>query len=179
MLIKNGINQGLCHSIFFSDLLDIFSRQVIYILTNFSAFIIVTFSSHSLLFLSTHSLIGWIPQESLICRLLILSIFVKQTIFLSTFISFVSNICLVFDVSALVSNAYVIIGRIVALYILEIGINVSNLVDLAQDRDYLRAVLNVALNFWVPLALCEQAPAGFFDLLASYSIYFRFSNYFS
>ena len=32
----------------------------------------------------------------------------------------------------------------------EIGINVSNWVDSAQDRDYLRALVNVALNLRVP-----------------------------
>jgi hypothetical protein len=43
----------------------------------------------------------------LVCWLLILSIFVLPTIFLSTFVSFASNICLVFYVSALASSAYV------------------------------------------------------------------------
>ena len=32
----------------------------------------------------------------------------------------------------------------------EIGINAGNWVDSAQDRDYLRALVNVALNFRVP-----------------------------
>jgi len=32
----------------------------------------------------------------------------------------------------------------------EIGINAGNRVDLAQDRDFWRALLNVALNLWVP-----------------------------
>ena len=59
------------------------------------ASILVTCSSHSLL-LYTHSSIGWIPKDSLICLLLILSIFVLPTIFISTFISFASNICLAF-----------------------------------------------------------------------------------
>jgi len=32
----------------------------------------------------------------------------------------------------------------------EIGINACILVDSAQDRDYWRALVNVALNLWVP-----------------------------
>ena len=32
----------------------------------------------------------------------------------------------------------------------EIGINVGNWVDSAQDRNYWRALVNTALNFWVP-----------------------------
>ena len=73
------------------------------ILTNLSAYILVTCWSHSLLFLlSTHSLIGWIPQRFL---------------FIGFLFSFSSNNCLVFDVPALVSSAYVIIGRTVALHI--------------------------------------------------------------
>ena len=32
----------------------------------------------------------------------------------------------------------------------EMCINTRNWVDLAQDRDYWRALLNVALNLWVP-----------------------------
>ena len=51
------------------------------ILTNPSASILVTCSSYSLLLLSMHSITGWIPQDSLICWLLILSIFVLPTIF--------------------------------------------------------------------------------------------------
>ena len=31
----------------------------------------------------------------------------------------------------------------------EIGINVGNWVDSAQDRDYWRSLVNVALNLWV------------------------------
>ena len=31
----------------------------------------------------------------------------------------------------------------------EIGINAGNLVDLAQDRDYWRPIVNAALNLWV------------------------------
>ena len=33
----------------------------------------------------------------------------------------------------------------------EIGINMRNWIDLAQDRDYWRALMNVALNLWIPL----------------------------
>ena len=32
----------------------------------------------------------------------------------------------------------------------KMGINAGNLVDLAQDRNYWRAIVNVALNLWVP-----------------------------
>jgi hypothetical protein len=32
----------------------------------------------------------------------------------------------------------------------KIGINTRNRVNSAQDRDYWRAVVNVALNLWVP-----------------------------
>ena len=32
----------------------------------------------------------------------------------------------------------------------EIGINTSNWIDSAQDRDYWRALLNAALNFRIP-----------------------------
>ena len=71
----------------------------------------VLFSSSSNL-----SLIRWIPQDSLICWHLIPPIFVLPTTFLSTFISFASNVCLFFFyVSSLVSSAYVKIGRTVAL----------------------------------------------------------------
>ena len=90
------------------------------ILTNLSVSILVTCSSHYLLLLSTHSLIGRILQNSLICWLLILFIFVLPTIDLSTFISFASNIYLVLDVSALVSSAYIIVERMVALYIFDL-----------------------------------------------------------
>ena len=32
----------------------------------------------------------------------------------------------------------------------EIGINTRNWVDLAQDRDYWRALVNAALRLWLP-----------------------------
>ena len=32
----------------------------------------------------------------------------------------------------------------------EIGINAGNWVDSAQDRDYLRVLVNAALNLWDP-----------------------------
>ena len=35
----------------------------------------------------------------------------------------------------------------------EIGINMRNCVDLAQDRDYWRALVSVALNLQVPEAM--------------------------
>ena len=107
-------NQGLSHSIFFSDVQDIFSRHVqvyspLRFLTNTTN--LATYSSHSLLLLllllvSTHSLIDWIPKDSLICWLLILSIFILPTIFLSIFISFTTNIWVFFFcVSSPVSSA--------------------------------------------------------------------------
>ena len=38
----------------------------------------------------------------------------------------------------------------------EIGINTGNWVDSAQDRDYWRALMNAALNLWVPQAIAAQ-----------------------
>ena len=32
----------------------------------------------------------------------------------------------------------------------EIGVNAGNWVDSAQDRDYWKALVNAALNLWVP-----------------------------
>ena len=37
----------------------------------------------------------------------------------------------------------------IRMYFKEIGINTSNLVDSAQDRDYWRVLVNSALNLWV------------------------------
>ena len=45
----------------------------------------------------------------------------------------------------------------------ETGINAGNWVDSAQDRNYWRALVNVAFNLWVPLAM----------ELVSYKIVFR------
>ena len=63
--------------------------------------------------LSTHSLIGWIPKVSLICCLLIPFLFC-QLLYLVLSSHFLPT--LVFQISALVSSEYVIIGRTVALY---------------------------------------------------------------
>jgi hypothetical protein len=38
----------------------------------------------------------------------------------------------------------------IRMYLEEIGINAGNWVDLTQDRDYWRALVNVALDLWVP-----------------------------
>ena len=38
----------------------------------------------------------------------------------------------------------------IRMYLEEIGINAENWVDSAQDRDYWRALVNAALNLWVP-----------------------------
>ena len=35
----------------------------------------------------------------------------------------------------------------------EIGISAGNFVDSAQDRDYWRALVNVALDLWIPQAM--------------------------
>ena len=35
----------------------------------------------------------------------------------------------------------------------EIGVNMMNWIDLAQDRDYWRALVNAALNLWVSLVM--------------------------
>ena len=40
--------------------------------------------------------------------------------------------------------------RNIRMELIEIGINKSNLVDTAQDRDYWRALVNLALNLQVP-----------------------------
>ena len=38
----------------------------------------------------------------------------------------------------------------IRMYLKEIGINTSNWVDSAQDKDYWRALVNASLNLWVP-----------------------------
>ena len=38
----------------------------------------------------------------------------------------------------------------IRLHLEEIGINAGNWVDSAQDRNYWRALVNAALNLWVP-----------------------------
>ena len=38
----------------------------------------------------------------------------------------------------------------IRVYLKEIGINMRNCVDSAQERDYWRTLLNAALNLWVP-----------------------------
>ena len=38
----------------------------------------------------------------------------------------------------------------IRMHLEEVGINASNWVDSAQDRNYWRALVNVALNFRVP-----------------------------
>ena len=68
----------------------------------------VLFSSSRL-----YRIINWLHTEGFSDLLASYCIFVLPTIFLGTFISFASNICLI---SALVFNAYVIIGRMAALY---------------------------------------------------------------
>ena len=37
----------------------------------------------------------------------------------------------------------------IRMYVKEIGINTRNWVDSAQNRDYLRALVNAALNPWI------------------------------
>ena len=63
------------------------------IFTNLSASILLTYSSHSLLYLDTHSLIGWIPQDYLICWLLILFFLVLSSHLLPTFVWFFLCFC--------------------------------------------------------------------------------------
>ena len=44
-------------------------------------------------------------------------------------------------------------GDNIRMYLKEMGINTRNWVDLFQDRDYWRALVNAALNLRVPLAM--------------------------
>ena len=39
---------------------------------------------------------------------------------------------------------------IIRMDLKEIGINAGNWVDSAQDRDYWKALVNAALNLWIP-----------------------------
>jgi hypothetical protein len=41
----------------------------------------------------------------------------------------------------------------IRMYLKKIGINTRNWVELAQDRDYSRALVNAALDLWVPYAM--------------------------
>ena len=38
----------------------------------------------------------------------------------------------------------------IRIYLKEIGVNTKNWIVSAQDRDYWRPLVNVALNLWVP-----------------------------
>ena len=116
-----SFKQWLSRSIFFSDFLEILPAGVLSleILTNLSSSILVTCSSQSLLIFFHPVIICLDSAEfsDFLSSYLFFYIFFIPTIFLSNFISFDSNICPVFYVSALVSSACVIIGRRIALYI--------------------------------------------------------------
>ena len=79
-----------------------------------SCYVLVPFTSS----LSTNALIGCIPQDSLICWLLILFTFVLQLFSLVLSSHLLPTFVLFFYVSALFPSAYVIIGCNIVLFIL-------------------------------------------------------------
>jgi hypothetical protein len=85
--------------------------------------------------------------------------------FLSTFISFASNICLVFDVSAVVSSAYVIIGRTVVFYIFYF---VSFLIYLSTDCN---SSIYLEINWVISAVFIYRSEDD-----AYYQIYFKVNN---
>ena len=98
------------------DLLPVSILSLV-ILANHPASTLVTCSSHSLLLLSTHSFIDWIPQDTLICWLLIVCIFVLPTVLLVLSSDFLPTIVSYFYFYAPASSAYATIGLMVSLYI--------------------------------------------------------------
>ena len=112
--------------------------------TILSSDILLTCACHSSLLLFTQSPIFWIPHSSLTFSLLTLSSLVTFVILLSVFISVVSNICDIFDVSALVSAACVSIGRTIVVYIRTLASVLRNLLDqivLLRQPDILDALI--------------------------------------
>ena len=94
-----------------------------------------------------HPLINWLDTTGFSNLMTSYSIFVLPIISLSNFISFASNICLVFYVSVLVSRAYVIIGCTDALYIFDL---VSFLIYLfLQTRSFKQPATLAAFWAWV------------------------------